>query len=136
MSEQPEFFVEASIVTFIFDKENSELRAVVSCVFGEQKKRVIVARGLDDFLIGDLRACNIIDRVTLFAPGDAVDEPNECASALIYLMQKRDLSTSDFAWPAFIDKLNLIRSGKLKLMTVEPVAGASAVVLASDIAFE
>jgi hypothetical protein len=51
-------------------------------------------------------------------------------------MQKRELSKSDFAWPAFIEKLSMIRSGKLRLMTLDAVAGASAVVLAKVIAFE
>jgi hypothetical protein len=136
MSEQLDSFVESTVVRLTLDREMAELHVEVSSVFGDQKRRAIVVRGLDDFLIDDLRAYNIIDRVTVFAPEDAVEESNECASALLYLMQKRELSKSDFAWPAFTDKLSLIRSGKLKLMTVEAVAGASAVVLAKDITFE
>jgi hypothetical protein len=136
MSEQLELFVESTIMRLILDREVAELHVEVFCVFGDKKRRGIVARGIDDFLIGDLRVYNIIDRVTVFAPVDAVEESNECTSALLYLMQKRELSKSDFAWPAFTDKLALIRSGTLQMMTVEPVAGASAVVLAKDITFE
>jgi hypothetical protein len=136
MSEQLDSFVESTVVRLIFDREASDLRVEVSCVFGERKKRAIVARGIEDCLIEDLGVCNIIDRVILFAPEDAIEEANQCTSELIYLMQKRELSKSDFAWPAFTDKLALIRSGKLRLMTVEAVAGASGVVLARDITFE
>ena len=136
MSEQLDSFVESTVVRLILDREISELRLEVSCVFGDDKKRVIVARGIDDFLIEDFRFYNILDRVTVFALGDAVEEPNECTSALLYLMQRRELSESDFEWPAFTEKLAMIRSGKLQLMAVEAVAGATAIVLAKDIAFE
>jgi hypothetical protein len=120
----------------ILDREVSELRVEVSCVFGDQKRRAIVARGIDELLIEDLGVCNIIDRVTVFAPADAAEESNECPSELIYLMQKRELSQSDFAWPVFTERLAMIRSGKLKLVTVEAVAGATAIVLAKEITFE
>ena len=72
----------------------------------------------------------------VLAPVDALEESNDCTSALLYLMQKRELSESDIAWPAFTDKLALFRSGKRQLMTVEALAGASAIVLAKDTAFE
>jgi hypothetical protein len=136
MNQEIDAFVESTVEKFTLDRDKSELRVDVSCVFGDQKRRTIVARGIDSLILDDLGACNIIDRVILFAPEDAIEEANQCTSELIYLMQKRELSKSDFAWPAFTDKLALIRSGKLRLMTVEAVAGASGVVLARDITFE
>ncbi|MGA8672754.1 MAG: hypothetical protein WB679_22955 [Terracidiphilus sp.] len=136
MSEQLDSFVESTVVRLIFDREASELRVEVSCVFGERKKRAIVARGIDDCLIEDLGVYNIIDRVTVFAPEQAVEESNECTSTLLYLKQQRELSASDLAWPAFKEKLAMIRSGQLQLMTVEAVVGASATVLAKEITFE
>jgi hypothetical protein len=49
-------FVESTVERLILDREAAELRVEVSCVFGDEKRRSIVARGIDDFLIDDLQA--------------------------------------------------------------------------------
>jgi hypothetical protein len=110
------------------------LRYLLNFLFFQAK--VIVASGIEDMLVDDLRAYNIIDRVTIFMATDAAQEINECTTSLFYLMQKRELSASDLEWPAFKEKLARIQSGELHLMEIEPVAGASAVVLARLIAIE
>jgi hypothetical protein len=56
MSEQFDLFVESTVERLILDREAAELRVEVSCVFGDEKRRSIVARGIDDFLIDDLQA--------------------------------------------------------------------------------
>ena len=56
MSEQFDLFVESTVERLILDREAAELRVEVSCVFGDEKRRAIVARGIDDFLIDDLQA--------------------------------------------------------------------------------
>jgi hypothetical protein len=55
MSEQFDLFVESTVERLILDREAAELRVEVSCVFGDEKRRSIVARGIDDFLIDDLQ---------------------------------------------------------------------------------
>ncbi|MGA8673330.1 MAG: hypothetical protein WB679_25875 [Terracidiphilus sp.] len=128
--------VEATVTRLSFDRERAELRFEVSCVFGDRGRKVIVASGIEDLLVDDVRTYNIIDRVTIFTAADAAQEINDCTKSLFYLMQKRELSTSDLEWPAFKEKLARIQSGEFHLMEIEPVAGASAVVLARLIAIE
>src|SRR6185437_14706247 len=93
--------VEATVTRLSFDRERAELRIEVSCVFGHRSRKVIVASGIEDLLVHDVRTYNIIDRVTIFAAADAAQEINDCTN----LMQKRELSTSDLEWPAFKEKL-------------------------------
>jgi hypothetical protein len=128
--------IEATMTGVHFDREKMELRIEVSCVWGEGKKRMILSSGIDNLLIDDFRAYNIIDHLTFFAAQDAVLEINECSSALFYLMQKRELTQNDLQWPAFVEKLATIRTGKLQLMEIEPVSGASVLVLAEQIKIE
>jgi hypothetical protein len=43
---------------------------------------------------------------------------------------------SDRNWPYLEEKLSLIRDGRLKLIEIEPVCGASIIVLAESIKLE
>jgi hypothetical protein len=126
-------FVESTVLALSVDPRNHELRLEASCPFRGKARKTIVATGIDELLIDDLRIYNIIDRVTVFDATDAVEEINDCTRSLFYLMQKRELSVSDFTWPALKEKLTLIRTGQSQLMEIEPVAGESITVLAKRI---
>jgi hypothetical protein len=128
--------VEATITAFWFDRAKHEMRVEVACVWEDKGKKRIVASGIDKFLIDDMGPYNIIDRVNLYGAEDSMDEKSECAACLFFLMQKKELTASDMEWPGFKEKLFLIRDGKLSLMEIEPVYGASFIVLAESIRLE
>lgn len=129
-------FVEATITALRFERETGEFRIEASCVWGNKEKRAFIASKVDDLLVSDLRTYNVIDRVNFFAAEDAKEEINDCTSCLFFLMQQRELSTSDLQWPPFREKLASIRSGKLLLIEIEPVVGAAILIMAERVGVE
>jgi hypothetical protein len=128
--------VEATVDCVYFDRGKQELRIEVSCVWGEKGKKAIVASGIHDLLVDDFGMYNVVDRVNLFVEDDAIEEINDCTSSLFFMLQKRELTTLDFQFPAFKERLASIRSGKLRLIEIEPVAGVSVLVLSEQIRIE
>lgn len=127
--EQMEQFVEATITSFQFDRAEREIRIEVTCAWEENERKRITMRGVNGFVIDDMRLYNIIDRITLFDSEGLERDHLGCASRLFYLLQKRDMDPSDLEWPTLNEKLSLIRSGVLRLVEIEPVCGASIVAL-------
>ncbi|MGD0889493.1 MAG: hypothetical protein ABR889_09620 [Acidobacteriaceae bacterium] len=128
--------VEATITAFHFDHEKMEMKIDVRCHWdGGYNKRIIVS-GIDRLAIEEMREYNIIFQVTQFGAEEAMDENSGCASKLFFLMQERDMVASDRNWPYLEEKLSLIRDGRLKLIEIEPVCGASIIVLAESIKLE
>lgn len=134
--ENLDLLVESTMTALHFDRTNSEMIIHVMCAWEPKERRRIVVRGIDDFLIDDMRPYNIIDRVNLYGREDSMDDSSECASSLLFLMQKRELNASDLEWPAFKAKRSLIQEGRLTLMVIEPVCGASIIALAESIRLE
>jgi hypothetical protein len=102
---------------------------------GDQRKRII-ADGVNDLLIDDVRSTNIIDRVIMFGQEDLANVERDCLARLFYLLQKREPTVADLEWPTLNQKLALIRDGSLLLMEIEPVCGASFLVLAESVRLE
>lgn len=131
-----ESLVEATIDAIRVDSENKEVRIEVTCAWEGKDRKQIVATGVDDFVVNELRLSSIVDRVSLFAVDDIEDEGAEVARRLFFLMRGREPSPSDFEWPALRDKLARIQDGSLRLLEVEPVYGATVLVLAEDFRLE
>lgn len=102
---------------------------------GDQRKRIII-EGINELLIDDVRSNNIIDRVTMFSQEELANTEHECLDRLFYLFQKREPTDSDLEWPMLAQKLALIRDGELVLMEIEPVCGASFLLLARTVRLE
>lgn len=131
-----ESLVEATIDAIRVDRANKEVWIDVTCAWGGKDRKQIVATGVDDFVVHDMRLSNIVDRVNRFDASASKDEGAEVARLLFFLMRGTEPSPADLEWPAFQDKLIRIRDGALSLLEVEPVYGATILVLAEDIRLE
>jgi len=96
----------------------------------------IVATGVDDFVVNEMRLSNIVDRVNRFDAMENADEGAKVARRLYFLMRGTEPSLSDLEWPALLEKLARIKDGALSLLEIEPVYGATVLVLAEDIRLE
>ncbi len=110
------------------DAERKMVRFDLTCQWGEKPRKQIIVGGVDDFVINEMRLSNIVDRVSLFFGNEA-----GIASRLFRLMRGREGSAEELEWPLLHEKLKLIRSGKLVLVEIEPVYGATAMVLGEDV---
>ena len=131
-----ECLVEATIDAISVDSANKEVRIEVTCAWEGKDRKQIVATGVDDFVVNEMRLSNIVDRVNRFTADDIKDEGAEVASRLFFLMRGKELSLSDLEWPALQEKLVRIRDGALGLLEIEPVYGATVLVLAEDFRLE
>ncbi|AVR95247.1 hypothetical protein [Pseudoduganella armeniaca] len=112
----------------------SEVRIDVTCVSQGGKQRQVVARKVHDLWVNDTRLSNIIDRVVILGTNEG-DEA-ETAKTLFLLMRGREPEDTDLQWPKFLEQLSRVREGTLTLMKVEPVYGATVLVLAESIRLE
>jgi hypothetical protein len=122
--------VEATIEAIHVDASRKEICIDVKCAGDQNVRRKIVAMGVDDFVANEMRLSNVIDRVTLLGAQD-VTTP-EIPNRLFYLMRGTEPTPSDLEWPVLKQKLALISDGKLSLLELEPVYGASVILLAES----
>ncbi|WP_026096991.1 hypothetical protein, partial [Ideonella sp. B508-1] len=92
--------------------------------------------GVDDLVVNEMRLSNIVDRVNRFNANDIQEEGSEVMSRLFFLMRGEEPEPSDLEWPALQEKRASIRAGKLSLLEVEPVYGATILILAKDFRLE
>ncbi|KPC54578.1 hypothetical protein [Amantichitinum ursilacus] len=122
---------EATIDAIRIESTKQEIRIDVTCRWEGEKRRQIVAQGVDDFVVDDMRLLNIIDRAArLDASGG---QETETARRLFFMMRGREPDTSDLQWPVLQEKLDRIRTGALFFMELEPVYGATVLVLAERV---
>ena len=131
-----ESLVEAEIDAICADSANKEVRLEMTCAWEGNDRMRIVATGVDDFVVNEMRLSNVVDRVSRFDAGNIKDEGDEVARHLFFLMRGKDPSPSDLEWPALRAKLARIQDGALGLLEVKPVHGVTVVVLAGDFRFE
>ena len=125
---------EATIDAIRVESTKKEIRIDVTCRWEGEKRKRIVAQGVDDFVVNEMRLSNIIDRVTRLDAGDG--QETETARRLFFMMRGREPDASDLEWPVLIEKLGRIRTGALILMELEPVYGATVIVLAESFQLE
>jgi hypothetical protein len=123
--------VESTIDAVHFDLGHKEVRIELTCAWEGKDRKLIVATGVDDFVVNEMRLSNIVDRVSRFDVEDF-----EVARRLFFLMRGAAPSASDLEWPIFKEKLALIREGKLSLLEIEPVYGATILILAESFRLE
>ena len=128
--------IEASIDAISVDPVKKEIRINLTCMGQEQKRKQIVATGVDDFVVYEMRLSNIVDRVTQFGTNVVAQEEPEIAKRLFFMMRGREPDSNDLAWPVLIEKLTRIQDGTLRLIEIEPVYGATVMVLARSFQLE
>lgn len=125
---------EATIDAIRVESTKKEIRIDVTCRWEGEKRKQIVAQGVDDFVVNEMRLSNIIDRVTRLDAGDG--QETETARRLFFMMRGRKPDTSDLEWPVLLEKLSRVRTGALILMELEPVYGATVIMLAESFQLE
>lgn len=128
--------IEATIDAIRVDSAKKEIRVEVTCMWQGEKRTQIVATGVDDFVVNEMRLSNIIDRVTRFGTSGTTEEESKTAKRLFFMMRGREPDSNDLKWPVLIEKLARIRDGTLGLMEIEPVYGATVIVLAQSFQLE
>ncbi|GGL65014.1 hypothetical protein GCM10009091_53790 [Pseudomonas brenneri] len=125
---------EATIDGIQVDSTKKEVLINITCMWGSIKRKQIIAKGVQDFTVNEMRLSNIIDRVTrLYA-----DPPQEYETArrVFLMIRGHEPSISDLEWPTLLDYLEKIRQGTLTFIEIEPVYGATITLLAESIQLE
>lgn len=125
---------EATIDAIRVEPTKKEIRIDVTCRWEGERRKQIVAQGADDFVVNEMRLSNIIDRITRLEVGAGQDA--ETTRRLFYLMRGREPDVSELQWPALLEKLDRLRAGSLTLFELEPVYGATVLILAESIQLE
>lgn len=103
---------------------------------GANRRKRIVATGVEDFVADELRLSNIIGNVQCYVGANAQEQNPRIGEDLFFLMRGRGTTPADPEWPPLKEKLNKILSGFLKLLIVEPVYGATIILLAHELKLE
>ncbi|WP_349970780.1 hypothetical protein [Pseudomonas caspiana] len=127
---------EATIDGIRLDPIKKELRIEVTCVFLGEERKQLVAKGVEDVLLTEMRMSNIIDRITRLEVGGDNCKEVSAARSLFFMMRGREPSEADLQWPELEKKLAQVRNGTLTLIELEPVYGASITILAENIYLE
>jgi hypothetical protein len=128
--------VESTIDAIHVDSTNKAVVIEVTCAWEGKGRKRIVATGVDDFVVNEMRLSNIVDRVSRFGAVDFNGKNAEIARRLFVLMRGKEPSQSDLEWPALKNKLACIRDGSLCLLEIEPVYGATIMILATGFRLE
>jgi hypothetical protein len=131
-----ESLVEAVIDAVHVDLKNKKVRVELTCAWNDKDRLAIVASGVDDFLVNEMRLSNIVDRVSRFDADSIEAEDKTVARRLFLLMQGREPDASDLESPLLKEKLRCIQNGSLGLLEIEPVYGATILVLAENFKIE
>lgn len=131
-----EILTEATIDAIRVEPMKKEVRIDVTCRWQGEERKQIVAKGVDDFVVNEMRLTNIIDRVTRFDVDVDGDSEKEAARRLFLMMRGHEPSVRDLESPVLLEKLSRIRAGSLILMEIEPVYGATVIILATGFKIE
>jgi hypothetical protein len=128
--------VESTIDAIHVDLTNKAVVIEVTCAWEGKERKRIVATGVDDFVANEMRLSNIVDRVNRFGAVDLNGKTEEIARRLFLLMRGKEPSQTDLEWPVLKDKLACIRDSSLSLLEIEPVYGATIMILATGFRLE
>ena len=131
-----DYLVEATIDAVQVDPAGKKICIELTCAWEGKDQVRIVATGVDDFVVNQMRLSNIVDRVSRYQAGGSNGEHLDVARRLFFLMQGKEPSESDLEWPVLREKLNCVQKGTLTLLEIEPVYGAMILVLAEDFRIE
>ncbi|KPX16113.1 hypothetical protein ALQ08_102064 [Pseudomonas syringae pv. delphinii] len=126
--------VEATIDSIHVFSTEKEIRIHVTSPWQGKKRYQIIAKGVDDFSLNGMRVLNIVDRAIFFDASN--DQEVETAHCLFFLMKGRDPQPNDLDSAGFLQKLDLVRAGKLVLFELEAVCGATFIALSESVSLE
>ncbi len=124
--------IESTIDAISLDVIKKAIAIELTCAWDGAGRKRIIASGVDDFVVNEMRISNIVDRVSRFSSVDYGEKSAEIARRLFKLMRGREPSQTDLEWPPLMNKLACIRDGSLSLLEIEPVYGATILILAID----
>ena len=128
--------IESTIDAIRVDALRKQVEIEVTCMWNGKSRKRIVACGVDDFSVGDMRLSNVIDRASFFDPAATDGDESGIAERLFVLMRGQEPSASDLDWPILKEKLARIHAGELTWLELEPVYGATVAILAQSIRLE
>ncbi len=127
-----ETLIESTIDAIHVDATTKEVVIEMTCAWEGVERKRIVATGVDELDVTGMRIYNIVDRVQCFDAGNFDEKSAEIRQRLFMLLRGTALAKTDLEWPVLAEKLARIRNGSLSLLEIEPVYGATIVILASD----
>lgn len=125
-----ETLVEATIDAIRVDPSKKEICIEVTCAWGAKERKRIVATGVDDFVVNEMRLSNVVDRVSLVNAKDVKNDDKGVSRRLFFLMRGKEPAPLDLEWAALKEKLERMHDGRLSLLEMEPVYGATVIILA------
>jgi len=131
-----EFLVESTVDSVHVSAKERKICIELTCAWEGNERKKITATGVDDFIADELRLSNIVDRVHCFDAADFRENLSAIADNLFFLMRGRSPTPADLEWGPLKEKLKSIESGVLKLLVVEPVYGATIILLAREVQLE
>ncbi|AVB17888.1 MULTISPECIES: hypothetical protein [Pseudomonas syringae group] len=126
--------VEATLESIHVFSIEKQVRIRVTSPWEGKKCYQIVVKGIDKFVLNDMRILNIIDRVNFF--GFSKEQEAETANYLFFLLRGRDAKKGELKDSTFLQKLELVRAGKLVLFELEAVCGATFIALSESVSLE
>lgn len=128
--------VESTIDSVHVSAKDKKVCIELTCAWEGKERKKITATGVEDFVADELRLSNIIDRVHCFSAVDFQENISAITDNLFFLMRGKSPDPSELEWEPLKEKLELISLGMLKLLVVEPVYGATIILLASGMQLE
>ncbi|WP_143684822.1 hypothetical protein [Variovorax sp. KK3] len=130
-----EVLVESTVDSIHVSAQGRTVEIALTCAWDKAQKK-IAAVGVEDFLADELRLSNIIQEVRCFDAENLRANESEVADRLFFLMRGKSPSPADLVWKPLKAKLDLIRSGILRLLVIEPIYGATMLLLAREVRIE
>lgn len=131
-----ESLVESTVDSVHVSAKYRKICIEFTCAWEGKERKKITATGVEDFIADELRLSNIVDSVHCFDAADFQENVSAIADSLFFLMRGRSPTPADLEWKPLKEKLKSIESGVLKLLVVEPVYGATIILLAREVQLE
>ena len=128
--------VESTVMSLSLSWQERSIRIDVTSPWGDKKRISIIATGITECRVEDVRLYNIIDRVTIFDAEESQKRASECASLLFFLLNNREPTSSDLESPLLRERRALIQRNELTLLAIDAVCGATFLVLAENVVIQ
>lgn len=128
-----DLLVESTIMSLSLDWQERRIRIDVTSPWGDKKPFSIIATGITECRVDDMRLYNIIERVTVYDAEESRKRASECVSLLFFLLNNRDPTSADLESPLLRERLTLVQSDQLTLLAIDAVCGAAFLILAKDV---
>lgn len=129
------YLIESEINSINFDSENKKLHLGLHFPWCDGTGRIL-ANGVIDFVANEMRLSNIIDRAILLPSAENEVDIITAARRLFFLMRGRNPDSHELDWPILKERIKLISNRELFFLEIEPIHGASFLILALQIQLE